>query len=339
MTVSDNASMIPAHSETAVAVIVIGRNEGKRLRLCLESVRLVTPTVVYVDSGSTDDSVNTASALGAAVVQLDMSKPFTAARARNEGFAYVESLALPIKYVFFVDGDCEVESNWLPTARTFLDRHSDVAVVWGQRRERHPEKSIYNRLCDIEWSTYPIGETRFCGGDALIRIDPFRSVNGYRSDLICGEEPELCIRLRTIGWKIWHLDEKMTLHDASIHRFGQWWRRMLRSGYGYALGVSIHGNTPEKHWVVEWRRAWIWGLFLPLGVLVFSFFFTLWSLAALIIYPAQVIRLAFVSKRFTSSNWEWALAMVIGKFAEMFGQVKFIADRLRGVKSALIEYK
>jgi glycosyltransferase involved in cell wall biosynthesis len=40
-----------------VAVVAIGRNEGDRLKACLRSVVDVAALVVYVDSGSTDDSV------------------------------------------------------------------------------------------------------------------------------------------------------------------------------------------------------------------------------------------------------------------------------------------
>ena len=36
-----------------------------------------------------------------------------------------------------------------------------------------------------------------------MRVEAFEAVGGYRAQLIAGEEPELCVRLREIGWKIW----------------------------------------------------------------------------------------------------------------------------------------
>ena len=64
-----------------IGVVAIGRNEGMRLRRCLESVVRRAAVVVYVDSGSQDDSVAFAKSLGVATVVLDLAIPFTAARA------------------------------------------------------------------------------------------------------------------------------------------------------------------------------------------------------------------------------------------------------------------
>src|SRR5487761_1699046 len=247
----------------AVGVVVIGRNEGARLKRCFESLLGTAESIVYVDSGSSDDSVRVSRALGIEVVDLDLRTPFTAARAHNEGFRKLIQSRPELQYVFFVDGDCCVMPGWLDDACRFLATREDVAVVWGRRRERYPEKSIYNLLCDIEWNSWPMGETKACGGDAVMRIAAVREVNGYRPDLICGEEPELCVRLRKAGWRIWHLDVDMTLHDAALDRFSQWWKRMIRGGYAYARGADLHGAPPERHWVRECRSIWAWGAGLP----------------------------------------------------------------------------
>lgn len=322
-----------------LGVVAIGRNEGERLRTCLESIRKLAQVIVYVDSGSTDGSVELGRALGTTVVELDLSIPFTAARARNQGFRKLSELRPEIEYVFFVDGDCEVVAGWLQKAEAFLAEHRDVAVVWGMRRERYPEKSIYNMVCDFEWEDYPLGETKFCGGDALIRVDALRQVNGYRSDLICGEEPEMCVRLRQAGWRIWHLNEPMTIHDAAIYHFSQWWRRMLRAGYGFGQATTLHGAPPERHGVAESRRAWIWGFCIPLIALSFSIALSPWALLFLLVYPVQVMRLAIHGKRTKRQNWWRATALVVGKFPEVLGQMKYQVDRYRRVQSGLIEYK
>jgi len=322
-----------------LGAVVIGRNEGDRLKCCLESVHALANRLVYVDSGSRDNSIAIALALGAVVVELDISAPFTAARARNEGFRKLVKLNPDLNCVFFVDGDCEVVSGWLDKASKFLEERRDVAVVWGFRRERFPEKSLYNMLCDFEWSDYPIGETKLCGGDALIRVGAFRQIGGYRADLICGEEPEMCVRLRHAGWRIWRLNETMTLHDAAMYRFGQWWIRMLRGGYGFAQGASLHGAAPEHHDVRESWSAWIWGLGIPLATLFLIITSGWWGILLLGLYPLQVTRLALLGKRSVRENWWRAGALVVCKFPETIGQIKFLVDRLRGVQSRLIEYK
>jgi glycosyltransferase involved in cell wall biosynthesis len=326
-------------SVTTCGVVVIGRNEGDRLKRCLASVQGLPNRVVYVDSGSTDASIAVAQACAVAVVELDLRTAFTAARARNEGFQKLTQMQPALDYVFFVDGDCEVVPGWLEKAAQFLDQHSEVAVVSGLRRERFPEKSIYNLLIDIEWREYPFGDVKICGGDAFIRVGALQQVKGYRADLICGEEPEMCVRLRKAGWHIWRLDEPMALHDAAMYRFGQWWKRAIRGGYAFALGASLHGASPERHSVMETWRAWIWGLAIPVATAILVAAGSWWYLWLLAIYPLQVIRLAQRSQQSKRENWWRSGALVLSKFPEMVGQMKFLGDRIRGAQSRLIEYK
>jgi GT2 family glycosyltransferase len=323
----------------AIGVVVIGRNEGERLRRCLNSLLDSTRSIVYVDSGSSDDSVPMSRSMSVEVVELDLRTAFTAARARNEGFRRLIRIRPDLQYVFFVDGDCEVVAGWVDVATRFLDSRPDVAAVCGRLRERHPDKSVYNLLCDIEWESFPLGEAKMVGGNAVMRVEAFQQVNGFRADLICGEEPELCVRLRQKGWRIWQLETEMALHDAALYHFSQWWKRMVRGGYAYAQGAKEHGAPPEQHWVEESRRIWLWGLVIPLGILILALSVDLRLLWLLAIYPLQVIRLAVRGKRSARENWVRALALVLCKFPEMLGQLKFLTDKHRRVQSTLIEYK
>jgi GT2 family glycosyltransferase len=323
-----------------VGAVIIGRNEGERLRTCLASIRGQLTHVVYVDSGSTDGSVAMAQAMGVEVVALDMRLPFTAARARNAGCARLRLLQPQLSLVQLVDGDCEVDGAWLSTAAEFLTNHPDVAVVCGRRRERFPGTSVYNLMCDLEWNT-PVGEARACGGDALMRLAPLADVSGYREDLIAGEEPELCLRLRAKGWRIWRLDADMTLHDAAITRFSQWWKRTTRGGFAYAEGARLHGAPPERHWVREARSAVIWGAVIPFLILVATVVLSPWFSMALLIYPLQVLRL-FARSTDTGAlrtRFLRALFLVMGKFPEAQGQLQFWLRAWSGGTAKLIEYK
>ncbi len=320
-----------------VGVVVIGRNEGARLVRCLESLASQATRLVYVDSNSTDDSVALARRLGAQVQVLDPAVPFTAARARNAGWRALLALHPQLRGVQFVDGDCEVHSDWIATAAAYLNSHSDVAAVAGRRRERFPDATIYNRLCDIEWDT-PIGPALACGGDALMRTEALQAVDGFRDDLIAGEEPELCVRLRAAGWQIHRIDAEMTLHDAAMTRFGQWWKRTMRGGYAFAEGAHLHGRE-HNHWVREARSAAIWGLLLPLAIVAGAMLWSPWALIALALYPMQMLRMALKAPAATPSRWQRAFFLVLGKFAEGAGWLKFHALRLSGARGRLIEYK
>jgi GT2 family glycosyltransferase len=318
-------------------IVAIGRNEGERLKRCLRSLP-ASSTVVYVDSGSTDGSEIWARDFGVDVVQLDLAIPFTAARARNAGFRRLLQLRPGISYVQFIDGDCEMQIDWPKTAITFLQDHADVAAVFGRRRERHPDRSIYNQLCDWEWDGPP-GETRACGGDVLMRTLALQPLGGYRASLIAGEEPELCIRLRAAGWRIWRLNTEMSVHDAAMTHIGQWWRRNIRSGYAFAEGAHLHGAPPERHWVRESRRAWIWGVALPIVCMSMGLIFTPWGWVSWSIYPLQMLRL---TSRDGGSHRDRAIKsffQVLGRFPEAWGQIQFTRDRLLGRNVHLIEYK
>lgn len=321
-----------------VGVVVIGRNEGERLRVCLESVVGKADKIVYVDSGSADGSVEMACRLGVAVVELDMGKPFTAARARNTGFFHLHEIAPGLEYVQFVDGDCEVVAGWVHNAARFLDEHADAAVVCGRRRERFPDRSVYNMLCDIEWDT-PVGMAKYCGGDALVRVSALQRVGGFRDSLIAGEEPELCVRLREAGWSVWRIADEMTLHDAAMTHYGQWWRRSLRSGYAYAEGMRLHGAPPERYGVRRVWSNWMWALLLPLLALGLAACVRAEWLALFLVYPIQTIRLALRGKRSARENGWHALFLVQGKFPEAVGQIKFMYNQLCGNTARLIEYK
>ena len=243
------------------AIIVIGRNEGERLEVCLESARRCTEDIVYVDSGSTDGSVGLAKGLSVQVVELDAALPFSAARARNAGFDRALELSPQVEFVQFVDGDCELDLAWMEAARQAAE-DSKVAVVCGRRRERYADSSIYTLLCDMEWAT-PIGETDSCGGDSFVRAKAFSQVGGFDPAVVAGEEFDLCIRLREEGWRILRIDAEMTLHDANMHRFSQWWTRMVRAGHAYAEGVIRYGVRRHRRIARALRSAVLWGGILP----------------------------------------------------------------------------
>lgn len=230
-----------------LGVVIIGRNEGERLRLCIESVLAARVMAVYVDSGSADESVALARGYGIPVVELDPARPFTAARARNAGADWLEERFPSLPYIHFIDGDCELVAGWLPAAREALEAEPGTGAVCGRRRERHPDSTLYNRLCDGEWNT-SIGYADTVGGDALFRTAAFRDGGGFSAELIAGEEPDLCHRVRQAGWRIRRLDHDMTVHDAAMTRFGQWWQRNRRSGYATAEALRRRGMRDPRMW-------------------------------------------------------------------------------------------
>lgn len=249
-----------------VGFVIIGRDEGVRLSHSIASVLRQTRCAVYVDRGSSDGSVALAMAHGVPVVELDQDSetglPFTAARARNAGLAWLIANRPELTFVHFIDGGCELVPGWLERGLAALRADRDLAAVCGHRRERDPHASPYNRLCNDEWNG-PAGLVETCGADVLFRIAPLRAVGGYRQDMIAGEEPDLCCRIRRCGWKIRRLDAEMTIHDAAMIHFSQWWQRNRRSGYAMAEGLAVRGEHDPRlrHSVVSnvvWALPPMW---------------------------------------------------------------------------------
>ncbi|WP_254054572.1 glycosyltransferase family 2 protein [Roseovarius sp. EL26] len=319
-----------------IGVVIIGRNEGERLLRCLHSVPAWVERTVYVDSGSTDGSGAAAITAGAILHELDLSTAFTAARARNEGLARLTADD-EVDFVQFIDGDCELREGWIEAAVTFLQDRPDVAATCGRRRERFPEASVYNRLCDWEWDT-TIGQARACGGDALMRVDALQQVNGFDPSLIAGEEPELCLRLRAKGWKIWRLDLEMTWHDAAMTRLGQWWKRNRRAGFAYAEGFDMHGTPPERHRAREVRRALFWAG-LPLAMVLAALLISPWVLSGLLVFPLQVLRLMMRDSALGPAAFERAFFMTFAKWPEAQGVMEYHLRKRTGGKAKIIEYK
>jgi GT2 family glycosyltransferase len=320
-------------SASDVGSVLIGRNEGDRLVRALYAVRVQNLyPIIYVDSGSTDGSVQAAEDAGATIVVLQTDQPFTAARARNAGFAALMAHQKPPTFVQFIDGDCELRAGWVAAGLAHLGADPDVAAVCGRRQERAPDASLYNRLIDLEWDT-PVGQARSCGGDVLMRTAALEAVGGYRAQMIAGEEPELCVRLRQSGWKIWRLDQDMTWHDADIMRFSQWWQRARRAGHAYAEGAALHGAPPERHNVAQTLRALIWGMGLPLAIIL-GCFVTPWALVLALLWPLKVMRLS--SKGYDLAH---VIFLTLGNVPEAVGILGYWRKRLTGGTARIIEYK
>lgn len=310
-----------------VGFVVIGRNEGERLVESLKTILSISGRVVYADSGSTDGSPARAEAMGAKSVAVE-GEPLSAARGRNDGFAAFRLSHPDCKFVQFIDGDCIVMPDWIDTARRFLLDHPCVAVACGRRFEAKPEASFYNRVIDEEWNT-PVGQAESCGGDALVRVDAFEQVGGFRSDLIAGEEPEMCSRLRNAGWQIWRLDASMTRHDAAIYRLSQWMRRASRSGFGYVQVWKATAESPGRLYGRQIKSAVAWSIVLPLTILAIALILgePLVLFAAPAAFALQIGRIAARKGLLSAFSWKYAALMMTAKLGEAWGVLRYLASK------------
>jgi GT2 family glycosyltransferase len=312
-----------------LGIVAIGRNEGERLRACLRSVAGRVAAGVYVDSASTDGSPELARSFGFEVVELDLTTPFTAARARNEGLRRLVAARPGLEWVQFVDGDCEMRDGWLERAVDELASDPSLGAVCGRLRERHPETSIYNQLCDLEWDQ-PAGDVDECGGIVMLRLAPFERIGGFDPKILAGEEAEMFRRLRDLGYRVRRLETEMAWHDAGLTRFDQWWRRSVRSGHAYAEVSQVSPPLFAR----EVRSNWFWGIGLPAAIAGSAL---LPPVAAVLasLYPAlffRVLRRRLSTGEAPRTAALYAAFVVLGKFPTALGQAKYAMNRRTGRK-------
>jgi glycosyltransferase involved in cell wall biosynthesis len=330
-----------------VSAVVIGRNEGKRLLDCLDSIATMAfpPSeveIIYVDSDSTDGSPEKAAARGAQVIRVKPERP-SAALGRNAGWQAARG-----EFILFLDGDTQLHPEFVGRALAAIG-DPKVAIVWGHRRESKPEQSLYVRALDLDWIYRP-GDTEFCGGDALVRRSVLAEVGGYDQSLIAGEEPEMCRRIRARGYRIVHIDAPMTLHDLAVNTFRAYWRRAFRAGHAYAEIALRTRGSPDPLWQREARRNLIHGgLLLLAPVYLLLALLTLPPASALLAIgvPALLagLLLARTAQRCSwksdnaTTRWLYALHSHFQQIPILFGQLAQLRDARRGRQRKLIEYK
>jgi len=331
------------NSRLKLSVVIIGRNEGARLERCLESVRAMRfdgeLEVIYVDSGSNDDSVALAKRLGAKTIALTPLRP-TAALGRNAGWR-----AATCEIVLFLDGDTVVDKNFATQAlREFED--ATVACVWGHRREMFPRESAYNRVLDLDWMYAP-GPAAFCGGDALFRRSALVKVGGFDDSLIAGEEPEMCRRMIAAGHRILHVDLAMTQHDLAMKSFAQYWARATRAGHAYAEVSARFAQSGDPFWSAEARRNRLQvlslGVIMMAGVAASVWMRSWWPMATILaVLDALVLRTAWKARWKSKNMWTLVLYGAHSHLQQLpicVGQMRYAWNHRRGRRMGIVEYK
>lgn len=336
--------MAQSDSEILMSIVVIGKNEGERLTNCLRSVSLMDPLpglteLIYVDSGSTDDSIARAQMWKAEVIPLS-ARGASAAVARNAGLKRAKG-----KYVLFLDGDMELMPTFCCEAlKVFENPH--IAVVCGHLREKDPSQSVYEQILDLNWISPP-GVVLACGGNAMMNRHAVEQVGGYDPTLTAGEEPELCRRLRAKGYLIYRLDALMTYHTLGITTFRQYVERAFRTGYTYANVSGRFKATSDPMWRYESIHNLLKGSILVFGIpLCLAIYFIFNTIFPLLFFLAAFVVMALrTAMRIHRHSSSLSLSLLYGLHAHLqhipifFGQLAYLRDKARERYSAAMGYK
>lgn len=240
----------PEPAAPRLSVVVVGRNEGDRLVRCLESVSGMTPLqgdfeILYVDSGSVDESPDRAREAGARIVTVEGKS--SAAVARNAGWRAARG-----EFVLFLDGAPVLDSDF-PARALGVFEDEKVALVRGARRDEKEEPTMYDTALAID-DLPPPDDFELCWGEAMVRRSVLEQTNGFDVRLMAGEWPDLCRKIRELGLSLRNVADPMVVREGEPIGFGRYWKRLRRQGYGLAEASALCRTPPLPAWAVEARR-------------------------------------------------------------------------------------
>jgi cellulose synthase/poly-beta-1,6-N-acetylglucosamine synthase-like glycosyltransferase len=310
--------------------VVIGRNEGERLGRALRAAVPCFAATFYVDSNSSDGSRELAASTGATVVALETG-PYTPARGRKVGLDELVKARPELEFVQFIDGDCLLEPDWVKIALEYLDEHPKVGAVFGRRREERVRESLYSRLMDIDWEHPPGSVTNF-GGDALVRTRPLLEAGSWSSDTINAEDIDASLRLRKLGYDIVRLATPMTLHDARMTRFGEYFRRAVRAGYGYLEVGLRYRHGPGRFLLRRAASALFYAGVVPVAVVVLAVSRSIFVVVPLFLLLRVLVVTTLAARRRGAdlgTAVTYAVFNLICKAGSLWGSLRFVLDRLQ----------
>ena len=266
-----------------ISVIVIGKNEGKRLITCMESIHdalhILSHEIIYVDSRSTDESIQHAKACGARCFVLS-DEQTTAGLGR-----YVGAREARGEYLLFLDGDMQLEKGFCEKAMMAMASRSYDGCT-GIRRD------IYLKNGEVAGENpnyFGCTQERIVpefGGALFIKKEALEKAGGWSPDTIACEEAELHARLKAHKLTIAELPVNMITHTDAVRDgrgvFGVMFSRR-RLGEGQALRCAMaqgqasayihHENEKFLLYSIDWMCViliallGVWGF---LGALFFQ---------------------------------------------------------------------
>lgn len=262
-----------------ISFIVIGRNESWRLPMALNSVVRVAAAVapseiIYVDSNSTDGSINAASRFSGIRI-FRLTGPANAAIARNVGAQEAKG-----DVFFFLDGDQELllqpgalkkyysedkglAYDVISGMCTCYNYPSDTFQIPRSRSLEPPSRATLNGSC----------LAKIAGGGAfLITRSLWESIGGMCNKMKKSQDVDLFVRLAHKGTPVLRTWDHFVIHHTISHRHSlkNGVHRLLRGDWLYP-GLLLRENISNPY---QWR----WFLIMQKSALVLPA-----SLAALVI--------------------------------------------------------
>lgn len=182
--------------------VIIGRNESQHLARTFKSVLSVTDNIIFVDSNSTDNSVEIAKQYNIKTILRVSSSYGTAALSRSEG-----ALRVKTKYIQFLDGDETIEIDWVDKAISKIENNPKIVGVHGYKKVFKKNDQDFFILSDEkDW------QPDYLQGAFLIEKSAYEQAGGMETRIFGEEERDLYLRVKSLGYEIWYIHELMASH-------------------------------------------------------------------------------------------------------------------------------
>ncbi|MCX7986909.1 MAG: glycosyltransferase family 2 protein [Bacteroidales bacterium] len=289
----------------SLRIVVIGKNESKTLKRVLQSVLIASknfenifnkaPETIYVDSMSTDNSLQIVKEYNISFkIIYDNPNP---AKARNAGLQDCCT-----DYIFFLDGDTEVDPMWLVEGVSFLEKNKEIAGVGGMLTNvfysnNDNPKFVIENYRNVVKNIEEINDS--VGGTFLYRTICIRYINGFNEFLRVSEEFELILRLLYKNQRVVRIKKKMATHHDYKTKVNliSFFRRNLFTYEIFTPGYVIV-NVPKNKNVIKkilFRYSYQF-LYIPIVTSATILFYFKYYIGSLIMLILLIIASFFYKK-------------------------------------------
>jgi len=275
-----------------ISFIVIGRNEGWKLKNTFESIfnavsicKIESFEIIYVDSNSTDESIPNALEYGTISV-IRLSKYYNPAIARNVG-----ALNSKGDILIFLDGDMELNPSFLDLA--IIDNKLVKPLVGGVVVDRIIRKDG-TLINEVEYHKKEFAYYKLItGGAFLIEKELWELIGGMDNRFVKSADPELGLRLAKKGFLLYCIPHTFVFHNNDKYSSDN--RLKIRNLFkGYSLFSSVlmfRQNLFSKHTIKKFLLQEKTFFLLIATILIFIF------INNVFIFSAYIIAIALRAKK------------------------------------------
>lgn len=262
-----------------ISIVIIGKNEENNIKRCIESVEgslknKLVYEIIYIDSDSTDKTVDFAIKYNISVYKLSSTNKLTASKGR-----YIGAQLSKYEYILFLDGDMELLNDWTENAIRVISDREDVAGIIGIRNDRILSDNIILSSNINKYGTTEMKQAHHFGGAVLFKKNDLLRAGNYSPSLIANEEAELHSRFMKNNKKILEQPMEMINHYIEEEKYGNDFIRILFNKRNLGIGQGFM-NSIYKHSTIYFIKRFKY-FFISLFIDIISVLLLIYNLVVI----------------------------------------------------------